>query len=587
MSEAVKLKPEKVAVIAADLYGGCADSRELSEALRNGWAEIILLPIHPKPAMVPVFAKTADGKPMTAEDAKALADHINSLPPANETIFTKLLHACRVAAGKGLRQFAESINVLPSRYAGIESGRVRASDREFHAIYSDLKSMFAAAFAIGLCGDDINRMTPHELRRLIESTAKTLAYRQEQLDNVAAANQCVRASAKQRADAVVSAPAPALPAEEGERYIVEVRGSEFSAAAVRHSNGGSEIATVNGHGYVGSEPCGPIAIAKKLAAYLNQSAPEHARIRELETEVERLKADNERLADRQLPDMWEVYGPKPSEKERIIEAAKRLVIQVQTLSLGEGSELRAEDAEAIIAVREAVKKTERVATPAQPAKPEMGKRYQLAHERGCTCVQTVEQDGMRDVFTTIASFSDGGGHKASESAKSFLQLITSSPAHPAKPEMGKIKLPPTEYFYERAMRESAKIKQAPYPSPHVETGGQPKWEIHQDYSAGPCRVEWNDGSRFGATADQAATAVHWLNRREEVESQLATYKRDAEAWEAVRTECQRMIDAGDSPFRWLTLQKQWFDGLGAAGKKLMEIIDAAQLASQADQKGDG
>jgi hypothetical protein len=91
--------------------------------------------------MIPVFASKTDGTSLTAEEAVALSEYCNQFTPSHSP-FTKLLKECRIKGRHGLRAFAETIGMLPSRFAAIQNGREQPTDDELQAI---VKGLFAAS----------------------------------------------------------------------------------------------------------------------------------------------------------------------------------------------------------------------------------------------------------------------------------------------------------------------------------------------------------------------------------------------------------------------------------------------------------
>jgi len=81
--------------------------------------------VEPKeqPELVVVHAKTVDGKPLTAEQAKAIHEHINSLPTDTPSEIGTAIQELRIYCGLGLRQFAEKCGFIPSDMADLEHGR--------------------------------------------------------------------------------------------------------------------------------------------------------------------------------------------------------------------------------------------------------------------------------------------------------------------------------------------------------------------------------------------------------------------------------------------------------------------------------
>lgn len=133
------------------------------------------------------------------------------------------------------------------------------------------------------------------------------------------------------------------------------------------------------------------------------------------------------------------------------------------------------------------------ATPAQPAKPETGKAGEI-----------VEYAGKR--YRREAKFSyPKAGDKFWHDPTNNVWIADQD-------------------YTNNAWRLVHEITDEPAPSPHVEIGGQEPLKCGFD-----AQVKLYI-SGFASKSEQA-DAADWLNRREEIESQLATYKRDAEAWE--------------------------------------------------------
>lgn len=118
------------------------------------------------------------------------------------------------------------------------------------------------------------------------------------------------------------------------------------------------------------------------------------------------------------------------------------------------------------------------------------------------------------------------------------------------------------------------------PAPAAESG---KWYADREVLPMGHGVLHQIRYRGKLTDADLAAAADWLEKRSEIESQLAKYKRAAEAWEAVRK--HRIFIA--------IIRGKWYAvSADTTGSHCDDPADAvlslaARRASQADQKGDG
>lgn len=88
---------------------------------RGDWAEVEAAKGDGE--QIVVFAKTVDGKPLTAEQARELHRVVNEQASFEACPTMKAVEALRLHFGFGLRQFAEMCGVKPSDWSDLEHGR--------------------------------------------------------------------------------------------------------------------------------------------------------------------------------------------------------------------------------------------------------------------------------------------------------------------------------------------------------------------------------------------------------------------------------------------------------------------------------
>lgn len=93
-----------------------------------------------EPRTVPVFVKTVDGKPLSEESARLLAESIEQATRGETTVMGLLLKYARLFAGFGMREFAKQCGVLPSKYSDAEDGEYDLSADECERVLNRLEA---------------------------------------------------------------------------------------------------------------------------------------------------------------------------------------------------------------------------------------------------------------------------------------------------------------------------------------------------------------------------------------------------------------------------------------------------------------
>ena len=94
--------------------------------------------------ILPVYAKCADGKPITESQARELMEFISAHEAQSQlrlSCFAKFLKAMRMGSGYGAREFAERCEIAPaSRIVDFEHARIEPTDIELQRIVYGLLS---------------------------------------------------------------------------------------------------------------------------------------------------------------------------------------------------------------------------------------------------------------------------------------------------------------------------------------------------------------------------------------------------------------------------------------------------------------
>lgn len=326
------------------------------------------------------------------------------------------------------------------------------------------------------------------------------------------------------------------------------------------------------YAHVGGHVQSDLQASSKCAAYLNGSSPEHATIREQAAEIERLKAELKSLK---------------FQHDSLDEIMEELRAKLNPAVGRHSSSLAG-------CVHDAVSQLASLRSQLQQANEQV--------ERGGRAIT------KPTLGSVIHDLRDGNNKQLADFLEAGMAEVRIIPAAPAEASEGSKTYPGNppddsgDWEFSQTQGMWFKRRNAiPAPAPAAKSE---KWRVN-NFRVHPANGERDEFAIVLAeaeppTKEQSKDAADWLNRRAEIESQLAQlakYKRDAEAWGKPNRDAEAVAAMRSKNISVVRLfhNATWearHDVAGFPYTKSQPFSDpadavlslAAQLASQADQQ---